>query len=120
MRDDQQSTIMTEFLDELKNELACLTSYNEEADAAELADRFAEQLIETLRHDPRWAGITRFDFELLLADWQRQVARRIFRQVRNTVLLQDAYDAAKRVAAEAFGAEQTTPAFNNAETKEAS
>jgi hypothetical protein len=97
------------FLDAFESELLYLDSYNAD-DAAELAATLTDRLIETLCRDPRWTAIPRFDLELLRADWQRQVARQIFQQIKDTAPVREVYDAAKRAAREVLG-EQTTSAL---------
>lgn len=62
-------------------------------DADEVADTILIKIIRTLRHDPRFAEITRVEFELLLAGPYRELCDLLFHEMNNRIHLDEAEDA---------------------------
>jgi hypothetical protein len=64
------------------------------------ASRYVEvlfaKIIAALRRDPRFATITLFELELLLADERNEAEKFLFNALRDRVQLDDAIDAVHR------------------------
>jgi hypothetical protein len=61
--------------------------------AFQIVKRLFEKIIAKLRRDPRFNGVSQFEFELLLADVSSEAERVLFTEMRDRVLLADAEHA---------------------------
>jgi hypothetical protein len=61
--------------------------------ASQIIDNIFADVIAVLRRDPRFAGISQFEFELLLADVSSETEKTLFAEMRDRVLLADAEHA---------------------------
>ena len=61
--------------------------------ASQIVDNMFANVIAVLRHDPRFAGISQFEFELLLADVSNDAEKMLFAEMCDRVLLADAEHA---------------------------
>jgi hypothetical protein len=64
-------------------------------DAFQIVENSFANIITALRRDVRFTGITRFDFELLLADEYRDLEKILFEEMHDRVHLDEAEDAVR-------------------------
>ena len=64
--------------------------------ASQIIDNMFENVIAVLRRDPRFAGISLFELELLFADARCEVEKILFNEMRDRIHLDDAEDAVRR------------------------
>jgi hypothetical protein len=62
-------------------------------DAFRIIDSLFAKIIATLRRDPRFDGVSQFEFELLLADVSSEAEKVLFAEMRDRVPLADAEHA---------------------------
>jgi hypothetical protein len=63
--------------------------------AFRIAETVFTRIIVVLRRDPRFAGLSLFELELLLADEYREAEKTLFMQMRDRIHLDDAEDAVR-------------------------
>jgi hypothetical protein len=64
--------------------------------ASQIIDNMFENVIAVLRRDPRFAGISLFELELLFADARCEVEKILFNKMSDRIHLDDAEDAVRR------------------------
>ena len=57
--------------------------------AYEIVDAVFADIINSLRHDPHFRGVSAFDLELLLADARAIAERRLVRELRDRIHVAD-------------------------------
>jgi hypothetical protein len=66
-------------------------------DASVITEALFTKIITCLRRDARFAGISRFEFELLLADLRRDTEQQLFHAIAQHIHLDDARYAVDQV-----------------------
>jgi hypothetical protein len=61
--------------------------------AFRIVETMLANVIAALRRDPRFVGVSLFDFELLLADIKREAERTLFAELHDRIALDDAEHA---------------------------
>jgi hypothetical protein len=61
--------------------------------ASQIVETMLANIVTSLRRDPRFAGVSRFEFDLLLADVSSDTEKMLFAELRDRIALHDAEHA---------------------------